>query len=104
MAQTTKTLDGNFSLDDLKNTLVTQEQLGFLKLTGLSARQAPPPANVATFEDDSGNSPGELLLVQVGPGQDLNAITAQQKANGRTFLFSSTVFVSGNRTPIAVFR
>jgi hypothetical protein len=105
MADTTKTIDGNFSFNDLKRTLVAQEQLGFLRLTGLTTRAAPPPANVATFKDDPDpNPPAELVLVQLGPGQDLNGIIAQQQANGRTFLFSSSVFVNGNRAPVAVFR
>ena len=103
MAQT-KTLNASFSLNELKNTLVTQEQLGFLKLVGLSARQTPTPANVATFEDDTGESPRELVLVQVAEGQDLNAITAQQKKQGRSLLFSSSLFVSKKLTPVAVFR
>lgn len=102
MAQTTKTLDGNFTLEELNNTLTVQEQLKFIAVIGLSTGQPSPPVNKATFEDR--DVEGELLLVPIGAGQDLNAITAQQKSNGNTFLFSTTVFVSGKRAQIAAFR
>jgi hypothetical protein len=105
MPDTTKTLDGKFSLDELKQTLVTQEQLGFKRLAGLTARPTPPPTNVATFKDDPDpNPPATLVLEQIGPGQNLNAIIADQKTKGHDFLFSSTVFVNGISAPIAVFR
>src|SRR5438128_2060238 len=104
MPDTTKTLDGNFSLDELRQTLVTQEQLGFMRLSGLIAGKALP-ANVATFKDDPDpNPPAQLVIVQIGAGQDVKTITAAQQASGRTLLFTSTVFISGNRAQVAVFR
>ena len=104
MPDITKTLDSNFSLDELTRTLITQEQLGFLRLAGLTAR-ASPPANVATFKDDPDpNPPSELFIVPIDPGQDLDSIKTAQQGKGRRFLFASTIFVSGNREQVAVFR
>lgn len=105
MPDTTKTYDGKFSLPELNQTLVTQEQLTFQRLAALTAGNPNPPANEATFKDDPNpNPPPELTLVQVGPGQDLNTIIANQKAKGHKLQFSTTAFVSGKKTQVAIFR
>lgn len=105
MADTTKTLDGNFSIDELKQTVVAQEQLGFLRIAGLTAGNQSPPTNNATFRDDPDpNPPAELIIIPIGIGQDVNSIVAAQQAAGHKLLFTSTVFVSGTRTPVSVFR
>jgi len=105
MATTTKSLDGNFSLQDLQQTLITQENLGFKHVTGLSKRNEPPAANVATFEDDPGVNPNPpLVLIQLKAGDDLNAIKTAQQAQGKSFLFQATIFVAGTDAQIAAFR
>jgi|SRR6267154_3475566 len=105
MPDTIKTIDGTFSVDELKQTLVAQEQLGFLRLAGLTIASQSPPTNSATFKDDPDPSPpAELILVPIGAGQDVNAIVAAQQAVGHQLLFSSTIFVSGSRTAVSFFR
>jgi len=44
------------------------------------------------------------LLLEVQSLKDIKTITTEQQAKKRIFLFTSSVFVSGNRTQIAVFR
>jgi len=105
MATTTKSLDGNFSLAELQQTLTAQENLGFKHVTGLQKRDAPPPANIATFEDDTGVDPNPpLVIVQIGAGADFNAIKAGQTAQGRALLFQSQIFIAGVDSSVAVFR
>ena len=105
MATTTKSLDGNFSLAELQQTLTTQENLGFKHVTGLSKRNEAPPANVATFEDDPGVDPNPaLVLIQINAGDDLNAIKAGQQRQGKAFLFQATVFIAGQDAQVAAFR
>lgn len=105
MATSTKTLDGAFSLDELQRTLITQENLGFKHLTSLTKRNAPPAANVATFEDDTGVDPNpQLVLIALKAGDDETAIKANQTAQGRKLLFKSQIFISGNDTQVLMFR
>ena len=105
MATTSKSLDGNFSLAELQQTLTTQENLGFQHVTGLSKRDVPPPANVATFEDDPGVNPNPpLVLIQIKAGDDLNAIKAGQQAQGKGFLFQAAIFIAGQGAQVAAFR
>src|SRR5690349_16999850 len=105
MATTTKSLDGNFSLPELQQTLTTEENLGFKHVTGIKKRDAVSVANIATFEDDPGVDPNPpLVLVQMNPGDDINAIKANQQAQGKRFLFQNTIFVSGVDAQVAAFR
>ena len=105
MPDTVKTINGAFSIDELKQTLVAQEQLGFLRLAGMTIASQSPPKNSATFKDDPDpNPPAELILVPIGTGQDVNAVTAAQQALGHQLLFTATIFVSGNRTAVSFFR
>ena len=105
MADTNKTYDGKFTLPQLNQTLVTQENLGFRRLTALQALPSTPAANQATFKDDPDpNPPPGLVLVQIAPGQDLSAVIADQQSKGRSLLFKSTVYVSGSQGAVAVFR
>ena len=105
MATSQKTLDGSFTLAQLQNTLTVEENLGFKHTTDLQKRDAPPPANVATFEDDAGYTPKRpLVLVHLKPGEDLEAVKAAQKKQGRNFLFSGAVFISKADAQVAGFR
>ena len=105
MATSQKTLDGSFTFAQLQNTLTVEENLGFKHITDLQKRDAPPPANVATFEDDVGYTPKKaLVLVHLKPGEDLEAVKAAQKQQGRNFIFSGTVFISKAEAQVAAFR
>jgi hypothetical protein len=105
MASTTKSLDGNFSLNELQQTLTTQENLGFKHLTGLKKRDDPPAANIATFDDDTGVDPKPpLVLVPIKAGDDINTITAAQQAKGKALLFQSNIFIAGADAKVAAFR
>lgn len=105
MPDVTKTIDGNFSADELKQTLVAQEQLGFVRLAGITAGNQSPPVNNATFKDDPDpNPPPEIIMVPIGAAQDVNAVVAAQQAAGHQLLFTSTIFVSGARTAVSFFR
>jgi hypothetical protein len=100
-----KTIDGKFSLDELKATITSHEQLGFVKLTDIQKGSANPPVNVATFVDDpSPAGPLPLVLLQLGPNDVASTIIAGQTAQGRSVVFNSSIFVSSTDSKVIGFR
>ncbi|HEU5451081.1 MAG TPA: hypothetical protein VFU76_03800 [Terriglobales bacterium] len=100
-----KTFDGNFSREELENTLNTTEQLEFVRLTKLQKRDASPPANTGTFEDDdSPDSPKPLVLVALNGAADLPATIARQLTQKRKLACQGQAYVSGVEKLIAIFR
>ncbi len=105
MTTTSKTIDGAFSLLELQQTITAEENLGFKHLTGLQRREPPPPANTATFEDDDGPDPNPaIVLVVLKAGDDVVALTVDQKAKGKKLLFQSKIYVQGVECEVAAFR
>jgi hypothetical protein len=100
-----KTIDGSFDLDQLKNTITTQEQLGFVKLTDIQKGASSPPTNVASFADDSSpTGPTQLVLIQLGPNDLISTISAVQLAKGRSLVFNSKILVSSVESQVVGFR
>jgi hypothetical protein len=97
--------DGNFSLQQLQDTLTTEEQLGFTVITSLKKRDELPVANIAVFEDDPSPNPEKpLTLIEVLAGDKIDDIVAKQLRNGDHLICCEQVFVSGVQKQIAVFR
>lgn len=102
---TSVTLDGNFSLPELQNTLNTQEQLGFQTLSDIAAANDSPgarPVNTAAFEADSApKGPNPLVLVALKAGDDVRALPQSKQG---TFLFEKQIYISGKIQRVAFFR
>lgn len=99
-----KTIDGSFDLNQLQNTLVTEEQLGFVKLQGIRPRDETPPTNVATFQDDDqATGPSSLVLVLVG-NAGADSVIAEQRSRGRVLIFHNVIFVGSRKADVAGFR
>jgi hypothetical protein len=97
---------GSITLDELLNALTVQEVDSVEKLVGLKILPDGPAGHrsLATLADRPIGVPFKpLVLVQVPPGQ-LDAVKAQQTAQGRTFLFSATIWIQGMQTDVAAFR
>ncbi len=105
MATTSLSLDGAFSLQELQQTIITEENLGFKRLTGLQKRDIMPPANMATFEDIEGVDPiPAIILIALKAGDDVDAIAATQKAKGKKLLFQAQIYLQGSESEVAAFR
>lgn len=100
-----KTFNGSFSRAELEDTLNVTEQLQFVRLKGLVKRDAPPPANTGTFEDDaSPDSPKKLVVVEIDPPDTLPAIIAKQLGSGRSLVCKGRVYISSAERDVAIFR
>jgi hypothetical protein len=100
-----KSFDGKFSLEELKNTLITEEQLGFCTLTDLAKRDEPPAANVGDFQDSQNAAPPKpLVLIEIKPEDNEQTIINQKKQEGFVLISSNQVYVSGKINKIAVLR
>jgi len=99
-----KTIDGSFDLNQLQNTLITEEQLGFVKLQSVKAGAETPPTNVATFQDDTNpTGASSLLLVLVG-NAGADRITTEQRSRGRVLIFHNVIFVASQKADVMGFR
>lgn len=83
-------VDGNLSAQDLAATLTSKEQLEFMQLTGL-AIDTTQPRNQATFISQN-NQLGKL------------AIVAKGAASQGLKILSPTVYISGAKTDVDVYR
>ena len=81
---------GNLSMDDLAATLTSEEQLGFEQLTDLGV-DPNAARNLATFVDQN-NPLGKI------------AIVAKAAASDGTKILSRTIYVSGTKTDIDLYR
>src|SRR2546423_1073701 len=100
-----KTADGSFNLQELRNTITTQENLGFVKLTGIRVGNANPPINILCFEaDNSPAGPKPVNLVPISATTDFNQLVADQKAQGFDLLFDNSIFVASAKVRVAGFR
>lgn len=99
-----KTIDGSFDLNQLQSTLLTEEQLGFVKLQGVRVGGETPPTNIATFhDDDNPTGPSSLVLVSVGSGE-ADTMIAEQRNQGRVLIFHNVIFVASQKADVAGFR
>lgn len=97
---------GSITLDELLNALTVQEVDSVEKLVGLKTLADGPAGHrsLASLADRPIGPPFKpLVLVKVPPGQ-LEAIKAQQSAQGRSFLFSGTIWIENAQTEVAAFR
>lgn len=100
-----KTIDGKFGLDELRNTVITQEQLGFVKVTSIKKGAESPPTNIASFADDGSlEGPKPLILVRFGANDVPATIIASQLAQGRNLIFTGTIYLSSVECQVAGFR
>jgi hypothetical protein len=99
-----KTIDGSFDLNQLQDTLITEEQLGFMKLQSVKAGAETPPINVATFLDDANpTGPSSLVLVLLG-SSGVDRIITEQRSRGRALIFHNVIFVASQKVDVAGFR
>lgn len=89
MAGTTP-VSGDLSMDDLAATLTSDEQLGFQQVTGLAIDTTQPRNLVTTISQNT----------QLGA----LSIVAKGAASSGTKVLSSTVYISGAKTDVDVFR
>jgi hypothetical protein len=97
---------GSITLDELLNALTVQEVESTEKLVELKILPDGPDGHrsLASLADRPIGVPFKpLLLVEVPSGQ-LDAIKAEQSAQGRSFLFSATVWIENEQTEVAAFR
>jgi hypothetical protein len=97
---------GSITLDELLNALTVQEVDSVEKLIKLEILPDGPDGHriLASLADRPIGVPFKpLVLVKVPSGQ-LAAIKAAQSAQGRSFLFSATVWIENEQTEVAAFR
>lgn len=97
---------GSVTLDELLNALTVQEVNSTEKLVKLEILPDGPGGHriLASLADRPIGVPFKpLVLVKVPAGQ-LEAIKAQQTAQGRSFLFSATIWIENQQTEVAAFR
>jgi hypothetical protein len=83
-------VSGDLSMEDLAATLTSDEQMGFQEVTGLAIDPAAPRNLVTTISQP--NAPGPLAIVARGAD-----------SAGTKFL-SPTVYISGTKTDVDVYR
>jgi hypothetical protein len=86
----TTPVSGDLSMEDLAATLTSDEQLGFQEVTGLAIDPAQPRNLVTTISQP--NAPGPL------------AIVARDADSAGTKFLSPTVYISGAKTDVDVYR
>lgn len=97
---------GSITLDELLNALTVQEVDSVEKLIKLETLPDGPTGHriLASLADRPIGVPFKpLVLVKVPAGQ-LEAIKAQQSAQGRSFLFSGKIWIGNVQTEVAAFR
>ncbi len=82
--------DGNMTMDTLAASLTCEEQLGFEQLTALTA-DTTATRNLATFVNQEKRLGGL-------------AVVARGAASPGTKILSTTVYVSGAKTAVDVYR
>lgn len=101
-------VDGSTTLAQQRDTLRFIELAGFFNklLTYVSSSntgEAGEKVNLASFERTQ-QKPPDLILVEVGDGQNAVSIIADQLANGKQVVFHEKVFVSGVKKEVLGFR
>ena len=102
-------IDGNSPLADQQNTLQFIELAGPAKLLTYTRKPSPEGSsakvNLATFESIGLDEDiPELVLVEVGGGQNTVAVISQQLAQGKTVVFHERIFVGGIEKEVLGFR
>lgn len=101
-------IDGRTTLAQQRDTLRFIEIAGFFNklLTYVSSSatgEAGQKINMATFERVQ-QKPADLILMEVGPGQNAISIIADQLQRGKQIVFHERVFVSSEEKEVLGFR
>ena len=96
---------GTEPLEDQRRSLRSHETFGNRLMTFMSSDpdDQGTPRNVAEFVVEDNPLPDLVFLVLNDPGM-LNQVIAEQKDKGRSLIFSSQVFVSGQSKFVVGFR
>lgn len=102
-------ISGSLTLDQIRLTCGTTENLEFCKLTRLKKLPAGDDGknwNLAQFEDvdPADPTPPDLVLVAVPPGGNAATIIADQLAKGKKSIFDEHIFVEDKDTEVLGFR
>jgi hypothetical protein len=101
-------VDGGATLEQIKLTCGTTENLEFCKLVHLEKRPVVnvKRTNLATFTevDPAGEIPADLALIAVPLGVSAASIIATQLQNGKLLIFDEPIFVENNDTEVLGFR
>ena len=97
---------GTDPLEDQRRSLRAHETFGNRLMTFKSSDDSDDqgnPQNAAEFVDEENPLP-DLVFLEVPDAGLLGQVIAEQKAKGRSFIFSSEVFVSSQKEFVAGFR
>lgn len=100
-------IDGKQSLAAQRFTLIETEQLEnaeLVRMSKITGTSGEKKNRVSFLELPLGVEIPELVLIEVSPGDNIASIIAEQLAEGRNLIFTSTIFVEGRDARIAAFR
>jgi len=101
-------IDGAATLDQIRFTCGTTENLEFCKLVHMEKRPVinDQRKNLATFTevDPAGDIPPDLVLIALTPGQSAASVIAAQLQAGKLLIFDEHIFVQNDDTEVLGFR
>jgi hypothetical protein len=101
-------IDGSATLEQIRFTCGTTENLEFCKLVHMDKRPVVNnnKKNLATFTevDPAGDIPPDLVFVALAPGQSAASVIATQLQAGKLLIFDEHIFVQNNDTEVLAFR